>query len=145
MSSGEFWSCLRPDPGLRVLVVICGWLTAAIALLVILTMSLSPAVRAIGCVLCCLYSRHELRRLQRGFAACLEIRVGAGGDVRLCNSEGLWVAARLQTGSLLLRRYAWLRLKTSDGREFAEPLRGDAMQDANWRRLQVIWRHVGAQ
>ena len=53
-------------------------------------------------------------------------------------------AAAAVTGSLLLRRTAWIRIQSERGEVFAELLRGKCRRSVNWRRLHVIWRHIGA-
>ncbi|MBT8087186.1 MAG: hypothetical protein KJO46_04090, partial [Gammaproteobacteria bacterium] len=66
------------------------------------------------------------------------------GSAALLDRNGQWRPAEVLPGSLLLRHYGWIRLKPRHGRRFAALFRGHCRQSADWRRLQVIWRHVGA-
>ena len=144
MSSNTFSAELYPDPWLRVIVVTSGRLLAAAGLVLILTMPVAASLRFAACLLWLAWSWHELRRYHLGYAKYCGIRVRAGVDFQLRNDRHEWVPARLLTGSVLLQRFGWLYLKTADGSQFAELVRGDCRKSDDWRRLQVIWRHVGA-
>jgi len=39
---------------------------------------------------------------------------------------------------------AWLVLASPDGRRWLALLQGDSRESEQWRRLQVIWRHMGS-
>jgi hypothetical protein len=56
-----------------------------------------------------------------------------------------WVSGELLSGSIVHRRFAWIRVRSNCGLLITEFLRGDARASPEWRRLQVIWRHIGAQ
>ena len=40
----------------------------------------------------------------------------AGGEIAVCGPDGTWRDAALLPGGVLLRRWAWLRYRTSSGR-----------------------------
>ncbi len=144
MSSNTYSSCLKPDPWLRLAVDVTARLLTAGAIGIVLTMSLGALPR-FGLSLVCLWlGSAELARLHRGFAACTAIRLTSDGSAGIESGDGSWAPARLESGSIVLRRLAWLRLRTDDGRLVTELLRGDARHCHDWRRLQVIWRHFGA-
>lgn len=82
-----------------------------------------------------------LRRAQRRFD---RIRLLQDGSVLLRGRDACWFPATLAAGSIVLQRFAWLRFEADDGRKFAELLRCKSPQNESWRRLQVIWRHLGA-
>tara|TARA_R110002096_G_scaffold163266_1_gene330664 strand:+ start:12049 stop:12378 length:330 start_codon:yes stop_codon:yes gene_type:complete len=97
-----------------------------------------------GAALACLgLGRYELRRLRRGFRLCREIRLANDGSALLLDEDGQWVAASLRPGSLVLSRLAWLRLRTAHGVLVTELIVANARAGQDWRRLQVIWRHIG--
>ena len=144
MSFNTFSSYLKPDPWLRLFVDVTARLLIAGAIGIALTMSVSALPR-LALSLCCLWlGSVELTRLHRGFEACTAIRLTSDGNVGIDPGDGNWVTADLESGSIVLRRLAWLRLRTANGRLITELLRGDARQCRDWRRLQVIWRHFGA-
>ena len=144
MSSNTYSAKLRPDPWLRIVVLTSGRLLIAVGLVLILTLELGAALRAAACLLWIALGKFELQRIQRGFADCVALRVFPGGEIALLNSDQEWVSATLQTGSLVLRHFAWLRMQTDSGQIIVELLRGDARELDDWRRLQVIRRHIGA-
>ncbi|NCF22967.1 MAG: hypothetical protein GWP60_00385 [Gammaproteobacteria bacterium] len=80
----------------------------------------------------------------RGYAGSGSLHIAAGGQVRRQCSDGTWQPARLCAGSIVLPRFAWLRIKPRGMRPYAEPVRGECHESQEWRRLQVIWRHIGA-
>jgi len=144
MSSNTYSASLTPDPWLRIVVLTSGRLLIAAGLVLILTFELDAVFRAAGCLIWIAAGRFELVNLQRGFDACQGIRVDSSGAVTILNNDQEWMPATLQTGSLLLRNLGWLRLRSASGHYFLELVRGNARQSPDWRRLQVIWRHIGA-
>ena len=116
----------------------------ATGIVLILILPLPPALRAAGGLVWAIWAYWEISRLERGFGQCFEIRVHASGDVEIADDNGDWAPASLLPGSLVLRKLGWLRLQTTDGRTMVEPVRGDTSRGQDWRRLQVIWRHIGA-
>jgi len=52
--------------------------------------------------------------------------------------------ASIEAGSVVLWHFAWLRFRTENGRRHVELMRRKTAQNKDWRRLQVIWRHLGA-
>jgi hypothetical protein len=144
VSSNTYSATLNPDPWLRIVVLTSGRLLIAAGLVIILTLELAPLLRAIGSLVWVGNGCLELRQLQQGFDACRGIRIDSNGEIAILNIDQEWQPATLQTGSLLLRKLGWLRLRSASGQNILELVRGDARQSQNWRRLQVIWRHIGA-
>ena len=144
MSSNSYSASLKPDPWLRIVVSTSGRLLIAAGLALILVFAIDVALRAVGCLVWVAVGRFELRRLEQGFDACRSIRIDSSGEIAILNSDGIWAPARLLTGSVLLRKLGWVRLQDHRGQIFLELIRGDARQSQDWRRLQVIWRHIGA-
>jgi hypothetical protein len=85
----------------------------------------------------------ELGILSRGFAHCDGLRLSADGQLLVLDARGNWQAARILAGTVVLRRLAWIRCRTGQGQRCAELLRGDSRLSRDWRRLQVIWQHIG--
>jgi hypothetical protein len=135
---------LRPDPLLRRIVLCSGGSLAACGLIVVASLPWSPALLiAIGAAWAG-RSGWELLRLCRAWTDCLGLRLAADGGAKTLGADGRWRPAGVLNGSVLLRRWGWVRLRTESGTVFAEPLRGSCRKSHDWRRLQVIWRHVGA-
>lgn len=144
MSSSTFSAELQPDCTLRWIVLLSGAGLAGIGILLIVTLPLHAAaiVTAAGTWLA--LCAQELVRIRRGFALCRRMRIAPGGSMLLLQADGQWRTARLLAGSVLLRRAGWLLFETQDGHRCAELLQGRCRESDDWRRLQVIWRHVGA-
>jgi len=144
MSSGTYSAELRPDAMLRRLVLVSGGVLGASGVALILVMPFNAMVLIAGSAAWLAYSGWELVGVSRGYARCRRLRVTAGGEMKLLDAEGNWRAARLLPCSVLLRRVGWIRGEDSEGRQYAEPVRGSCRESDDWRRLQVIWRHIGA-
>ncbi|MBT8091541.1 MAG: hypothetical protein KJN77_00790 [Gammaproteobacteria bacterium] len=121
-----------------------GALIGVIGLFFILLLPIGPAWRLLGCVTSLVMISSELYGLRQAFASYSLVRLAHDGTARLLDRDGQWQSAELLPGSLLLRHYGWLRLQPRNGRRFAALFRGHCRHSADWRRLQVIWRHVGA-
>ncbi len=143
MSSNVFSAELRGDTRLRRLVQVAAAASAITGVLLLAGLPYHPSLKLLAgaawIVLCVV----EFYRMTRAWARFRAFRIGPGGDVRVLDNDACWRPARLLSGSVLLRRYGWIRLQGPDGMRYAEPLSGHCRKSAAWRRLQVIWRHVG--
>ncbi len=144
MSSNSYSTCLAPDPWLRIAVLSSGRLLVLIGAGLILTLELGASIRAAACLAWIVMGRFELLQMERGFERCTTVRLSSDSQFSVLDGDQQWRSCTLQSGSVVLKNYAWLRLRAEDGENFAELLRGDARQSHQWRRLQVIWRHFGA-
>ena len=144
MSSNAYSTCLRADPALRRWVLASGILLSAIGALLIVSLPVAPAMRLLLLVIWLAGHGREMRGLLRAYGCYRGIELNEHGELALLDREGERRAGQLLPGSLVLRRFAWIRVRDAGGRVFAEPLRGRCRETRTWRRLQVIWRHVGA-
>ena len=144
MSSTAYFAEFKPDPHLRRLVAASGVLLGIAGVLVILLLPTDLWMRLAACVVWVVTSAREHRQLQRGWADCRALRFTANGELMVLGADQTWRAARQETGSVLLRKLGWIRLRDHRGVVFGELLSGDDRASPDWRRLQVIWRHVGA-
>ena len=144
MSSTAFSADLHPEPGLRGLVLASGLLLAALGVLLAVHVEVGTSARAVlALVWLCTVGR-ELWCLLRAFKRVGKLRLYPGGRVEIQRRDGGAQAARLAAGSIVLPGLAWLRVRTGDGLRFAELLQGNSRESEEWRRFQVIWRHIGA-
>lgn len=109
--------------------------------LAILTLPLDWILRAPLALIWLLDGWRELGSLKRGAARLHGLRLDASGTVRGITPDGRIECLELLSGSLVLKRLAWLRLRFPDGLAYGEFLRGDPGHDPQWRRLGLIWRH----
>lgn len=122
----------------------CGWLALVAGAVVCLSMPLGWEWRLAASSLWLLVSERELRVMANGYKRYRGIRLDANGDAALLTRDGDWSPATLLAGSLVLPSLAWLRLKDQDGRQRVELIACKCPENKAWRRLQVIWRHLGA-
>lgn len=87
---------------------------------------------------------YEWLACRRGYAASSALRIAAGGHVERQCGDGSWQSVRLCAGSVVLSRFAWLRVAPPGAGAYSEPLSAARHESEDWRRLQVIWRHIGA-
>lgn len=86
----------------------------------------------------------ELRNDLLGMSRICRIRITSDGKVEGIGPGGERQVLGLLSGSLVLERHAWLRLRFADGVRSAEWLRPAGADDQQWRMLQILWRHCGA-
>lgn len=144
LSSTIYCACLTPDTWLRIVVLSSGRVLIAAGTVFILILDQHPIARGIACIAWLSYGRFRLLQIGTGFDACLAIRVYPEGAASVLSSDSVWVSAHLLPGSIMLQKLGWLRLRTDAGLLIQELVRRDGRGDLDWRRLQVIWRHIGA-
>ena len=75
------------------------------------------------------------------------VRIHSDGTAQLLDNSGEWHSATLCKECIVLSTFAWLKLKPAQGGTYCELMRGGARgnsrENQQWRRLQVIWRHLG--
>ena len=144
MSSTTFSACLQVDPFLRRLVLATGIVFSMTGVFMILAMPYPVFLRLSAAVVWGYFAAHEIAMLRRAYGRYRVLELDNNEDIRLLDFDGNWHRARLLPGSVLLRRAGWLRVRDARGRVFGEPVRGSCRDGRAWRRLQLIWRHVGA-
>jgi hypothetical protein len=130
-------------------VLLCGCLAAITGTLIILYMPLAWLLRILLAAVFIGESFRELRKLARGAARLRQLWLDAEGNVAGLCADGRCEPLTLLSGSIVLKRLAWLRVRFADGSEHGELFQGDPATDPEWQRLQLIWRHrrtpIGSQ
>jgi len=144
VSLNTFSSVLTPDPASRRFVVATGIVALLGGAVVIVGLPFDWSWRLLFAVAWAVLVGKDLLAILRGFRHCSRIRFIHTGELQISAAGSCCAAATLESGSLVLRRFAWLRFRTEDGRRHVELLRRKMAQNKDWRRLQVIWRHLGA-
>ena len=144
MSSSKYSAELATQQKLRVLVLLSGVGLGAMGLVLIFRLPLHFAVTAGMALAWSVLTLSELAAIYQGFRGRCGLRVCADGSLLQRDCEGCWRAAELLPGSVVLPRLAWIRLRVGRGARSAELLRARGQKRRDWRRLQVIWRHIGA-
>jgi hypothetical protein len=128
---------------LRRVVLSSGLAASGIGILVIATLDIGIFWRCLAVPAWIGWSAREMRVIADGYKRFGRIRVDFEGNLELLVGAVDWVPARLLSGSVVLEKYAWLFIKPRNGCRYAELVRGDSLENQAWRRLQVIWRHLG--
>ena len=144
MSSHIYSAELTPDPLLRRVVLWSGAGATLVGIILITALPIAAHWRAATGIAWLLLNGHDLVLIAKGNKRCKRIRLLQNGAAEVLTPTGSWVAVTLLAGSIVLPRIAWLRFAADDGSRYAELIRGKRAQNQHWRRLQVIWRHLGA-
>ena len=116
----------------------------ACGLLVIISLPIGDFLCAAASLIWLLFGSAEMLLISSVHNRFGRILLRCDGSVQLHDRSGQWQAATIQSGTVVLPRLAWLRLKTANGRRYRELVCGKSSESEQWRRLQVIWRHLGA-
>jgi hypothetical protein len=71
------------------------------------------------------------------------VRIYSDGTAELMDRAGHWHPAAVCDDCIVLATYAWLKLKPAPGGTYCELMRAASSENKQWRRLQVVWRHLG--
>ena len=140
MSSTGFSAELRPDIRLRKRVLLSGAIAAIAGFALILHMPLNALSRLSLVVLWLAWCGIEIGTLTKAWQRVRQICFNTRGEVWISDIVGHRSQVSLQRGSLVTRRFAWLRMRLEDGRNYAELVSGNAVQDCQWHRFQLIWK-----
>ena len=144
MSSTTFSAELHPDPRLRQAVLGSGLLLGAIGLPLIASLGVTLSVRTVLAAVWLIVFARQWLQFRHAYIRNGILRVDSDGEIRCRRRPGDWELLELLPGSVVTSGWAWLRLGEAEGPVYAELLRGDIRQSHDWRRFQVIWRHIGA-
>ena len=144
MSSNAYFAELHPEPRLRVIVLLSGLMACLAGVLLALSLPLDALHRAfVVCGWLFLCGR-QMANTWRGYALSGTLRIGGDASIEVRLVDGEWRTASLLSGSLVLPGVAWLRISVGSGPAYGELLTGNPRKNEDWRRLLVIWRHIGA-
>lgn len=114
-----------------------------LGLLIILALPINAIARAAAAISWCFLAAVDVASLAAMHKRFSRLRIYPDGTAELRQSDGDWQAAVITHGSLVLPGIAWLRLRLRDGGYYRGLVRGSSCESKQWRRLQVIWRHLG--
>ena len=145
MSSREFSSELTPDRVMHRLLLVVAILTLLLGLTIVLSLPVNAKLRAIGVLCWSFMAGIEILHIVSSHKRYSRLRVLADGRVELYHADGSWKSSAIGRNSVVLPRLVWLNLRLEDGGRYRALLRGDARKNEQWRRLQVICRHLGTK
>lgn len=141
MSSREFAAVIKPEPLLRRVTLLAGCAALLIGAVLLGHLPIAPWIRLVLVMLWLPASVCEIAALSRAMAGVSGIRLRPDGTT-VVDRRGRETPARIMSGSIVLRRFAWLRLRLSSGRVSGELLRRESVTAEQWRHLQILWRHA---
>ena len=144
MSSTAYSAELHPESNLRQLVLASGALLGVLGIVMLNLISVSTMPRVFLGLAWLLLTGRELWHCRVAYSRNSILRISGCGGAEVLGPEGNWQPVDLCAGSIVLPRMAWLRISAASGLKYAELLRGNSRESEQWRRFQVIWRHVGA-
>ena len=139
MSSRRFVADLKPDPLLRKIVMLAACAAVLVGLVLLMRLPLPVPARALLIALWLFTGLRQLGRHSKGMQRVKVIRLQEG-EATVIDRQGRQSPVRIMSGSVVLPKLAWLRLRCPDGLVIGELLRGDAATDKQWRHLQILWR-----
>ena len=142
MSSVRYAARLPVSQALRKIVLASGGLLTASGIPIIFSWPIDAGWRITLAIAWGAFGCWELVALRRAYMTYGYIEVGIGCTITLSGESHATVTAELLPGSVLLEHVGWLVLKTSDGAKVAELMYGNPRKNKDWRRLQVLWRHL---
>ena len=119
--------------------MVAGCAALLIGLVLLIRLPVSASLRLALSVLWLIGSIRELGRQVRGVHRVKTIRLQAG-EATVIDRQGRQAPVQIMSGSIVLSRLAWLRLKLADGLIYGELLHGDPTGCVQWRHLQILWR-----
>ncbi len=102
--------------------------------------SLPPLSRFLLLVLWLVDCGWALRRLRQGWRKAGRLRLTSDGQVQLVADGISPVCVSLRTGSVVMRRFAWLRFARPGGPVRAELFLAAYSESRAWQGFQLIWR-----
>lgn len=141
MSSSTFSAAINPERRLRRVVLFAAIVLAFLGAGLIMDFPIASSSRLILVSGWLVYSLAEAMRIATAYGNTLSYRIDADGSMDVLKADGGRQMAELAAGSFVLPRVAWLRVRTDSGAVWGELLVGNARENQQWRRFQVICRH----
>lgn len=141
MSSAGYETRLAPDRRSR-RALVAGCLAAdACGLLLLVILRVPIALKLALVLLWIAVAAVDTRRRLLGMSRIDRIVMSADHGLRGGRAGQPDRPLELLPGSVVLERWAWLRLRFEDGLAHGELLRRASAGREAWRRLNLIWRH----
>lgn len=140
MSSRKFACELRVSRRLRRCLIAGAVLAWLAAVLLVVALPVPAALRTMMALLFSASCWLELTHQRRGMARIDRIRITSEGRIEGTGPDGDRLPLELLTGSIVLARSAWFRLRFADATVSGEWLVPACGESEQWRTLQLIWR-----
>jgi hypothetical protein len=118
-----------------------------LGIVTICSLPVDGRLMALGALVWSLQGGIQWRLISSAHKRYRSVRIHSDGTAQLLDNSGEWHSATLCKECIVLSTFAWLKLKPAQGGTYCELMRGGARgnsrENQQWRRLQVIWRHLG--
>lgn len=141
-SSVKFSLELAPTSRSRKLVLLSGGLFLVAGLGITVQLPIDQTLKINLAAIWLADTLRELARQWRGQARVRCLMLDASGRVAGRSISGKDKELQILKGSVVLHRWAWLRLGFDDGLHYVEWLFKADYAPESWRRLQLLWRHA---
>ena len=141
MSSMTYSAEIRPHKGLRRVVLMTGLILSLTGGIVIVLLPVGVAGKSLAAAGWFSWTARELLTYWRVYGRWCAYRVSADGETRVIG-RGEVCTAKLLPGSIVLAEAAWLRVQAENGEQWGELVTGNCRKSEEWRRFQVIFRHL---
>jgi len=141
MLSSTYSAEIRLDRRLRRVVLISGLGLALTGAGLILLLPLGLPARLLAFLGWFCWSGRELLTYWRAYGRWSVCKLAADGEIELIGREECCTAT-VAPGSIVLSEVAWLRIRAENGDIWGELVAGKQRESKDWRRFQVIFRHL---
>ena len=144
MSSSTFSAAIRMHSRLRQLVLISGSmlaLTGSGLILLLPFAGLSLSGKVVVAAAWTIWSGRELLTHWRVYGRWSVLILQEHGEIELFGKQES-CTAKILPGSIVLPGIAWLRIRAENGQIWGELVVADPRESEEWRRFQVIFRHL---
>ena len=117
---------------------------AVLGIICILATPFPALAKAAAVMVWILWSTWELVSLWRVYRGCSGYRVYENGEIEVFDDRGGYRSGKVLPGTVVMPGWAWLRVGLTDGPTWGEALTGRTRESQQWRRFQVIFRHLNA-
>ncbi len=114
-----------------------------LGLVTIFSLPIDARLGGLGAILWSLLGAAQWLLISSAHKRFRRLRIHSDGAAELLDEFGEWQPATVCKECIVLSNLAWLKLKPAKGGAYCELMRGDSRRNEQWRRLQVIWRHLG--
>lgn len=142
--SSRYCARIRADAAARRCVLASAVMLASAGSLLLLQLPVAWPLRMLAGFACWTLSGLELWRTWRRYRSVAAFRLHADGSVDIEAPDGRCRAGEIAPGTVSLTNLAWFRCRGANGRAYAELIVRNTQERDDWRRFQVICRHVAA-
>ncbi len=147
MSSGAYVAELRPEAAMRRVLAASALLAYLLGIAAIFALPIGGRLGAFGAAVWSLFAGAHWLLISSAHKRYRRVRIHSDGTAQLLDNGGEWHSAIICKECIVLSTIAWLKLKSAQGGNYYELVRGESRgnsrENQQWRRLQVIWRHLG--